>query len=419
MKIDVEFSKDALSIDVDFKESDQEFGAGMGEILVLHDGQNGATFTPSVSSDGTVSWTNDRDLPNPAPVNIMGPAGPAGEAGPQGPKGDAGAQGPKGDTGSAGKDGAKGDKGDKGDTGPQGPQGPAGADGTMSFEDLTPEQKASLKGDKGDTGPQGEKGDKGDPGAPGTNGKDGAPGKDGVNGKDGSPGKDGADGISPVVAVENIDGGHRVTITDKDGAKQFDVMNGKDGEGESGGEVHWDDVQGKPFGEEAVKVNEPLNLTWDGNTDGLLEVVCNADPGMKWYKVSDDVFTDEEIRLMSATFMDYAMPLGDVLTEYAFTADWVAEFSAPFVVFVRKDGANVFPDSFIDDVSTETLFPEVGVYFFKADEEQCTFALTSEAPIPHSKTVTKPIDTKYLPMDDITAAVIAALPVYDGEVVTE
>lgn len=32
----------------------------------------------------------------------------------------------------------KGDKGDK------------GADGTMTFEDLTPEQKESLKGDKGD-----------------------------------------------------------------------------------------------------------------------------------------------------------------------------------------------------------------------------------------------------------------------------
>jgi hypothetical protein len=37
-----------------------------------------------------------------------------------------------------------------------GPQGPAGADGTISFEELTEEQKASLKGDPG------EKGDKGD-----------------------------------------------------------------------------------------------------------------------------------------------------------------------------------------------------------------------------------------------------------------
>lgn len=39
-------------------------------------------------------------------------------------------------------------------------------------------------------------------------------------------GPKGDTGISPVVAVEGIDGGHRVTITDKNGAKQFDVMDG-------------------------------------------------------------------------------------------------------------------------------------------------------------------------------------------------
>ena len=33
--------------------------------------------------------------------------------------------------------------------GPEGPPGPAGADGTMSFEDLTPEQKESLRGPQG------------------------------------------------------------------------------------------------------------------------------------------------------------------------------------------------------------------------------------------------------------------------------
>lgn len=36
-------------------------------------GENGATFTPSVSEEGVLSWTNDKDLPNPAPVNVKGP----------------------------------------------------------------------------------------------------------------------------------------------------------------------------------------------------------------------------------------------------------------------------------------------------------------------------------------------------------
>lgn len=43
----------------------------------------------------------------------------------------------------------------------------------------------------------------------------------------GDPGKDGDDGISPVVDVVEIEGGHRVTITDKNGKQVFDVMNGK------------------------------------------------------------------------------------------------------------------------------------------------------------------------------------------------
>lgn len=41
-------------------------------------GAPGATFTPSVSEDGTLSWTNNGDLPNPEPVNIKGPAGGGG-----------------------------------------------------------------------------------------------------------------------------------------------------------------------------------------------------------------------------------------------------------------------------------------------------------------------------------------------------
>ena len=37
---------------------------------------------------------------------------------------------------------------------------------------------------------------------------------------------DGEQGYSPVVSVEKIEDGHRVTITDKNGSKSFDVLNG-------------------------------------------------------------------------------------------------------------------------------------------------------------------------------------------------
>lgn len=38
-------------------------------------GQSGATFTPSVSGDGTISWTNDAGLPNPTSQSIKGATG--------------------------------------------------------------------------------------------------------------------------------------------------------------------------------------------------------------------------------------------------------------------------------------------------------------------------------------------------------
>lgn len=63
-------------------------------------------------------------------------------------------------------------------------------------------------------------------------GPPGEPGRDGDAGQQGPPGtagKDGAPGVSPTVSVEDIDGGHRVTITDAEGAKSFDVMDGADG----------------------------------------------------------------------------------------------------------------------------------------------------------------------------------------------
>ena len=44
------------------------------------DGANGTTFTPSVSTAGILSWTNDGGKPNPDNVNIKGPKGEPGAA---------------------------------------------------------------------------------------------------------------------------------------------------------------------------------------------------------------------------------------------------------------------------------------------------------------------------------------------------
>lgn len=151
------------------------------------DGEDGATFTPSVSSDGTLSWSNDKGLANPASVNIKGEAGAAGA---KGDKGDPftyddftaaqlaalkGEKGDKGDKGETGEQGVKGDKGDKGEQGEQGQQGIQGVKGDTGasgangqdgksayqialdngFVGTETDWLASLKGDKGDTGASG------------------------------------------------------------------------------------------------------------------------------------------------------------------------------------------------------------------------------------------------------------------------
>ena len=164
-------------------------------------GDNGATFTPIVSENGDLSWSNNGGLPNPNTVNIRGPDGPKGDTGPQGPTG------PKGDTGDTGPAGPKGDTGDVGPAGP--------------------------KGDTGDTGPAGPKGDKGDDGPAGPKGDTGEQGPQGIQGPKGDTGATGpagADGVSPIVSTSKSGNVTTITIVDAAGTKTATINDGAKGE---------------------------------------------------------------------------------------------------------------------------------------------------------------------------------------------
>lgn len=136
----------------------------------------------------------------PGPIGLTGPQGPKGERGEIGPVGPQGPQGPQGEQGLQGLKGEKGDKGEMGPMGPQGeagPQGPKGADGTMTFEDLTDEQRESLRGPQGEPGPigpQGLTGPKGDIGPTGPKGDTGLQGPIGPQGEQGLVGPKGDKG---------------------------------------------------------------------------------------------------------------------------------------------------------------------------------------------------------------------------------
>lgn len=143
---------------------------------------------------------------DPGPVGPQGPQGAQGIRGPAGPQGETGAQGPQGPQGPQGDIGPQGPQGVQG---PIGPQGEKGADGTVSFDDLTDEQKASLKGQDGKpftydmfteeqlaalVGPQGPQGEVGPQGPEGPQGKQGIQGLIGPQGERGLTGLQGPQG---------------------------------------------------------------------------------------------------------------------------------------------------------------------------------------------------------------------------------
>lgn len=85
----------------------------------------------------------------------------------------------------------------------------------------------------------------------------------------GAQGLTGEPGFSPVVSVEPITGGNRVTITDADGDTSFDVMNGAQGEqGEPGEGVPAGGAQGQVLKKAS---NADFDTVW-ANESGVLSV---------------------------------------------------------------------------------------------------------------------------------------------------
>ena len=62
----------------------------------------------------------------------------------------------------------------------------------------------------------------------------------------------GADAVSPTVEIKQIEGGHRVAITDVNGTESFDVMNGKEGPQGIQGPIGPEGPQG-PQGEQGIQ----------------------------------------------------------------------------------------------------------------------------------------------------------------------
>lgn len=154
------------------------------------------------------------------------------------------------------------------------------------------------------------------------------------------------------------------------------------GTGGSGG-ADWNAKEGEPgyvknrtHYEETIH-HEAVNITWDGNTDGL---VCVGD----WlYKVSNLALTDEEIKSTAVNSVFGYFDLGEYWENCSVSEEIVACLDG-LLLFVRKEGAIFY----------EYTFPEVGVY---VGVEDGTHAI-SEITIQESyETVVHKLDKQYLP----------------------
>lgn len=98
--------------------------------------------------------------------------------------------------------------GPKGERGERGPEGPKGADGVLRFEDLTSQQRETLKGAQGPVGPAGPIGPQGPTGPAGTQGikgETGSPGQNIINQNGGQPLKYWAGTKAQYDAIANKD----------------------------------------------------------------------------------------------------------------------------------------------------------------------------------------------------------------------
>ena len=114
----------------------------------------------------------------------------------------------------------------------------------------------------------------------------------------------GADAVSPTVEVTQIEGGHRVAITDVNETESFDVMNGKDGKPFTFADFtaeQLESLKGKAFTyedftEEQLNALKGKAFTYDDFTPEQLEALKGKDG-------NDYVLTDAESRASASTIL--------------------------------------------------------------------------------------------------------------------
>ena len=115
------------------------------------------------------------------------------------------------------------------------------------------------------------------------------------------------------------------------------------------GGVKWED---RLAYEDKIPVNPPVNIVWDGNTEGLVASSQN-----NFYKVSDDIFTVDEFSQMIVTEKNGTEHNVNEYPDNVIVTNGIISYvdAGPLIATVANAGPNPvgFPDT----------YPEPGVYF--------------------------------------------------------
>lgn len=159
----------------------------------------------------------------------------------------------------------------------------------------------------------------------------------------------------------------------------------------AGGGVSWNDLRDKPFYEETKTVNEPLNITWDGNTDGLMWLDLGY---FRLCKVSNAFLNRKQITSLTVSLNTGKVFNADSYEENGDTATWGVSTPSYMVgvVFVDKENS-----LYVDSDNNTVTISEKGIYILATQSGPFITSITSIEPIEQTKTVVTPIETKYLP----------------------
>ncbi len=169
-------------------------------------------------------------------------------------------------------------------------------------------------------------------------------------------------------------------------------------------------VKNRTHYEETAVVNEPLNITWDGDTEGLTVVDYVDEDGeyfFGYYKVSDAVLTDEQLMTSKYTFIESdeirEEKIADLWDELVSVGNVTAEYTNAYGVLVVK-------------VPCEK-YPECGIYFSKDWYDDGSYNYTESfattESLEHTKTIVHKIKKKFLPDEAIARSTFIVEIYYD------